>query len=142
MTGEEAYGAALAAIKKSGGGGSFHEYSFKEHIIGIWSDGKPLYEISALLYKDGVLNTDVCHVNGNEHYVTGVVGNVVDADLYLYRNYESSSANYISVGADDTCLFCGLVGKNTHEIGCFLQFRQGVKEAIVTFKYTKNSDVI
>lgn len=131
-----------AIVHGASGGSGGVVYSDVEHVVGTWIDGRPLYEITKQLYINGVFNDTDWHANGNERFAVGVVGELVDCRLFNYRQYETETTNYMSVGADDTCLFCGLVNKTTHEVGCYFQTSQGAVNTYVTFRYYKNSDII
>lgn len=70
-------------LSSGGGGGSTHNYSTDEQIVGTWIDGKPLYEKT--LYWDNTIHTFVTGSNALTH----------DIQDMEYRQLVSGTFSYV-----------------------------------------------
>lgn len=108
-----------------------HNYSVNEQVVGIWIDGKPLYEVTLTGITDSTdpIN-NISHGIANIKLVTNISGVVDRGDGVSCTVNFPRSGNTIWCQCDATIL--SLVGYNTSE---FLG-----RNYYITIRYTKTTD--
>ena len=110
-------------------------YSEEEREVGVWTDGKPLYQKtfdkSTMLVSDNTWNNDILGTTGSGISIKNYEGyfNLGTTTLFSYNYYRSSSEYFTSVANDDI------------DIRPNMNAGMSVYAGIVTIWYTKDSDV-
>lgn len=108
-----------------GGGSAKHTYSTDEHIVGVWIDGKPIYEKTFDLTGLGLpLNVADLHID-----------NALTLDGYHTNNDSYIQLNESLSGISAWCHFV----KSTNEYRGALTGLTATK-TIITITYTKTTD--
>lgn len=110
-----------------GGGGSSHTYSTTEQVVGVWTDGKPLYEVT-------VENISLSHnawttiFNGSSIGALvkrawggiGIGGNTTQA--YCDINYYRSSSEFACASMGSNVGVLANIASPEHLIYCVIQY--------------------
>ena len=121
----------LYCIKDVGGADGFPPliYSDEEREIGVWRDGKPLYE------KTYILNS--LSVASDTWVDTGISIGDIDAfvDAFVLDTNTSHKQRFV-------CLGVGIIGGTSGNIGIYCNFNSSPRTmSSLTIRYTKTTDV-
>ncbi len=111
--------------------GILHEYSTDEHIVGIWTDGKLVYERTFILNNINSDSTSILNDSNVKVIEDKWVGKTAEGATY-------TSNSYTGEGDVQVCCFVA-----TNSAGNILFFRRGtlyITSAKITLKYTKTTD--
>lgn len=110
------------------GGGSEHTYSETEQVIGIWIDGKPLYEKTYLVTSPSSTSTENL-VNLASLSVKHMIR--IDATIFQTNNDATDSTNFFKVW----------YSSNNGNIRCLIMESAYCNmDMAVTIQYTKTTD--
>ena len=120
------------------GGGSGHDYSTTDQVVGTWIDGKPLYEKTKTfnnLHIRGVeqlLDSELSNVDS----FVGAIGSWIRSDGTCNNLPSSHTNSNFCVTAND---FDKTTGKINLIVGSFNNYFY-LESCILTFRYTKTTD--
>ena len=118
-------------------GEEYHKYSTEEHVVGVWVDGKPLYEKT--IYNAGGTSGvwTFNHNISNLEMITEANGGCI---VHGYSDYSQISCQTLPRTSPDSANI-GIVGISDSFVSMYVNdaFGNRVTDIYITLRYTKSS---
>lgn len=120
----------------SSGGGSSHNYSTTEQVVGTWVDGSPVYEKTFVINNPATGNNTITHNISNLDMLISVSGFAKRADGYqqmfnFITNADNFNWNLLVMDFSSTDFVL--------QVGSNYTSTRAIIKAVATLRYTKSS---